>query len=284
MIKNNYHTHSKYCNHATGEMEDYVLVAINNNFEELGFTDHMPVPDELLVDEKYKSLIYLGQPNKDRMEINNIDNYLSEIEYLKNKYSDKIKIYSGFECEYSLKTADTVKYLLTKVDYLILGMHHFYVDDKLYNTYSSHDMTDEAVILYAKECEKALDTGLFKYIAHPDLFMFRYKNNEGRPFTKACEEATKIITEAAIRNDVYLELNVHEIRYSEAQGLSNWRYPRKEFWEIVAKYPKAKVIIGADAHKPELLVDSNVYKLYALAKELNLKIENKMEIGINGRK
>ena len=86
MLKNNYHTHSKYCNHAIGEMEDYVLVAINNNFEELGFTDHMPVPDELLVDEKYKSLIYLGQPNKDRMEMNNIDNYLSEMGYFIQSY------------------------------------------------------------------------------------------------------------------------------------------------------------------------------------------------------
>lgn len=30
---------------------------------------------------------------------------------------------------------------------------------------------------------------------------------------------------------------------------------------------KTKVIIGADAHKLELLVDSNVYKLQDLAKE-----------------
>ncbi|MBO4694511.1 MAG: histidinol-phosphatase [Clostridia bacterium] len=273
MIKNNYHTHTKYCNHATGEMEDYIKVAIDNNFEELGFSDHMPVPDELLEDEKYKSLIYLGKPYKDRMETEDVERYISELNVLKNKYSNQIKIFIGFECEYSEKIANIVKNLNSISDYLILGMHHFYVGDEIYNTYSSTDMTNERVIQYANECAKALDTGLFKYIAHPDLFMFNYMKNNGRLFTIECEIATRIIVEAAIKNNVYLELNVHEIEYSEKEGINPWRYPRKEFWDIVSEYKEAKVVIGMDAHKPEKLVNENYYKILNLANNCDIKLE-----------
>ena len=157
-------------------------------------------------------------------------------------------------------------------------MHHFYVGNTVYNTYSSTDMTRERVIEYANECAKALDTGLFKYIAHPDLFMFNYKKTEGRPFTKECETATRIIIESTIRNNVFLELNVHEIEYSEAEPITPWRYPRKEFWDIVSEYKDAKVIIGMDAHKPEKLVNENYYKILDFANSCNIKIED--DIGL----
>ena len=278
MIKNNYHTHAKYCNHAEGEIEDYIKVAIDNNFKELGFSDHMPVLNELLVDEKYKNQMYLGRPIKNRMEMEDVQKYIKEVTELKEKYSNKIKIFIGFECEYSEKTAKMVKYLSTITDYLILGMHYFYVGDTLYNTYSCRDMTSERVIQYANECAKALDTGMFKYMAHPDLFMFNYMRENGRVFTKECEMATRIIVESAIKNDVYLELNVHEVEYSEKEGLSIWRYPRKEFWDIVSEYKKAKVIIGMDAHKPENLVNENYYKILDFAKSCNIKLEETIEL------
>lgn len=276
MFKSNYHTHTKYCNHAEGEIEDYIKLAIDNGFEELGFTDHMPTKDELLIDEKYKTLIYLGELFQDRMDFKDVNKYLNDINRLKDKYKDKIKIYVGFECEYSEKTKDIVNYLHQLSDYLILGMHHFYVGDKLYNTYSSRDMNIDSVVLYAKECEKALDMGLFKIIAHPDLFMFNFLKNDGRLFTKECEEATRIIVEAAIRNNVYLELNVHEIKFSKKNGINPWRYPRDEFWEIVSKYKDAKVIVGMDAHSPMQLIDSNVDSILELANKYDIKIEDRI--------
>ena len=44
MIKNNYHTHTRYCGHAKGEVEDYVKQAVKLNMQELGFSDHAPIP------------------------------------------------------------------------------------------------------------------------------------------------------------------------------------------------------------------------------------------------
>ena len=43
-MKTNYHSHTSRCFHATGEDEQYVLEAIKNNYDVIGFSDHMPVP------------------------------------------------------------------------------------------------------------------------------------------------------------------------------------------------------------------------------------------------
>ena len=43
-MKANYHTHSKYCGHASGEVEEYVKVAIERGIETLGFSCHVPYP------------------------------------------------------------------------------------------------------------------------------------------------------------------------------------------------------------------------------------------------
>ena len=38
----NYHTHTWRCNHATGQEEEYVLTAVEQGFQILGFSDHAP--------------------------------------------------------------------------------------------------------------------------------------------------------------------------------------------------------------------------------------------------
>ena len=35
-----YHSHNRRCGHATGEIEDYVKVAIEKNLKEIGISDH----------------------------------------------------------------------------------------------------------------------------------------------------------------------------------------------------------------------------------------------------
>ena len=38
----NYHSHTKRCEHAIGEDEEYVKAAIANGFQVMGFSDHAP--------------------------------------------------------------------------------------------------------------------------------------------------------------------------------------------------------------------------------------------------
>lgn len=41
---NNYHTHTYRCGHGYGNEEDMVKAAINLNMQELGFSEHVPLP------------------------------------------------------------------------------------------------------------------------------------------------------------------------------------------------------------------------------------------------
>lgn len=86
----NYHTHTYRCGHAQTDMkdEDYVNEFIKKGFKKIAFTDHCP---EKNVIDKRKNM---------RMKYSEISEYLDSINYLKNKYKDKIEIENGFEVEY----------------------------------------------------------------------------------------------------------------------------------------------------------------------------------------
>ena len=43
----NYHTHTRWCKHATGEIEDYIEAAIGAGLKELAITGHVPHKDNL---------------------------------------------------------------------------------------------------------------------------------------------------------------------------------------------------------------------------------------------
>ena len=132
----NYHTHCNMCGHAGGTVEDYIVAAIDNQFEILGMSDHMPYPDR-----------EFGA----RMPYSDKDIYLDEISRVKSQYDNKIKIYGGFEAEYLPEYNYYYEELLKdeRCDYLIMGQHFFidrngelqYVYDikNTENTYSNTD-------------------------------------------------------------------------------------------------------------------------------------------------
>ena len=85
----NYHTHTKYCHHATDEMEDYVKNAIEGGMHYLGFSEHSPFrfPDG------YETTYH-------RIFIKDVPEYLKEANRLREAYKDKIDIKIGYEMEY----------------------------------------------------------------------------------------------------------------------------------------------------------------------------------------
>ena len=119
-MKANYHTHTARCGHATGTDEDYVLAAIEQGFDELGFSDHVPWPYQ----DGYT------HPSV-RMRVDQMPGYLNSVRALAAQYKDKIHILTGFECEYF---PDYMNWLAdmraeNHLDYLILG-NHFDHDDE----------------------------------------------------------------------------------------------------------------------------------------------------------
>lgn len=235
MIDYCYHTHTYRCGHAQGSEEEYVLSAIKNGYKVLGFADHVYITG-------------YGQPSE-RGSLKELDAYAKTVLALKEKYKGKIEIYLGFECEFAPYFVDFYKSLLTEkhFDFLILGQHtHFSSPTEgryIYHT----DNPEEELDIYTNDTLEGMKSGLFTYLAHPDLFIRLFK--EVTPHVKEC---FRKICEASIKYDMPLELNLGGVRWPEGTKPGYICYPCEELYKIAKEY-NCKVIIGVDAHNPENL-------------------------------
>ncbi|NVM55738.1 MAG: histidinol-phosphatase HisJ family protein [Candidatus Helarchaeota archaeon] len=229
-----YHIHTKLCNHATGEMEEYVQAAISKSLDEMGFADHFPMvylPKSLPL-ENYS------------MKLEELPLYIQSVKNLQEKYPDII-IRLGIEADYYEGKEKEIEELLKKVqfDYIYGSVHvvdDWVIDDDRYRKkYQEYDL----FILnqkYFSNLKKAIQSGLYDVIAHFDL----PKKYGDRP-KKSIEEFINEIIEALAKRKVCVELNT-----------SGFRKPAKE------QYPSSNILqscyendiqvtIGSDSHKPE---------------------------------
>lgn len=252
----NYHTHTPLCGHAIGNhTSEYADAAFEQGIEILGFSDHAPFPDH-----------DFGC----RMLYETLPIYFEQVEEQMEKYAGRMKILKGLEIEYLPEYAkgnNYYEYLLTKsnCDYLLLGEHFFKTGfDETVNMY---DITEQEYVLdYAKCCAKAMQTGYFNIVAHPDLFgVTPFRWNE------TFERATDIIIDAAVKTDTILELNANGFRRGMKNhgGEERLLYPLDPFWEKV-KDAKVRVVIGSDSHNPAEIIDGAIEKAEEYLKKLNI--------------
>ena len=174
--------------HATGTDEDYVKAAIEAGFEEIGFSDHSPWP------------FSAGYVSSMRMGAEELEYYTLSVIALREKYKDKIRIRLGLECEYfdgyiPWLCAACEKY---GIEYLLLGNH--FTPDEEHGIYNGRIKTPKQLEAYKNHVLRALDSGLFLYLAHPDIFMRTYGE-----FDFDCAEASREIIKKAIETDTPLE-------------------------------------------------------------------------------
>ncbi|MDH6366162.1 MULTISPECIES: histidinol-phosphatase [unclassified Breznakia] len=242
MTKNNYHTHTERCKHASGSDEAFVLSAIKAGIQELGFSDHTPW--------NYAPSTYKG--SNIRMFLDEFAGYKQSILALKEKYKDQISIKLGLEVEYFPKFMDWFIDFIKKeeIDYVILG-NHFHGDDEK-GPYYGHVCDDDAMLeLYKQDTIKALKTGIYSYLAHPDLFMRGRKHFDA--FTK---KISREICEACKEMDIPLEYNLAGAEVSHITHQQ--QYPHPDFWQIAAEVGN-KAIIGFDAHNNRQLENEYYY-------------------------
>ena len=249
-LKRNYHMHTELCGHATGSIYDNIMSAIKFGYEEIGFSEHAPLPLEAFNEVDMKRLYAYENISLDDMK----NKYIDEI----NKYKNlPIKIRIGLETEYLPTYKSWYENLYRSVEYLILGVHFFEADGLLIDTYDASEMTDNNILAYANTISNALDTHMFKILAHPDLYLY---SQDG--FSETSKIAADIIVDAAIRNNVILEINCN----------GKGKYPRRDFFEYI-KNRNARFIIGVDSHAPERLSGGHIENAIKLASDLNLKLE-----------
>jgi histidinol-phosphatase (PHP family) len=251
----NYHTHTYRCGHAEGDISDYVNEASKAGVEKLGFTEHTPLPDGFGFDV--------------RMDISEMNDYLTKIDKARLDYPN-IKIYKGLECEYLDKYNNYFKEELLekwKIEYLICGIHFFPVENEIMFAHRTK-MGKKGLKAYTETLIKAIESGIFTFFAHPDLFGIFY--NEWDSETKAC---SKEIFQAAEDCNAVLEINALGWSKEKINTINGTRcvYPLDDFWELASDY-KISVVVNSDAHTPKGIVDGIKSGLeYAKKYNLNLK-------------
>ncbi|MBU1019872.1 MAG: histidinol-phosphatase [Firmicutes bacterium] len=260
-MKRNYHTHHHLCGHATGSAEDYVKEAIKQRFDILGFSDHAPN--------------YRVNDFGVRMKEAELAEYLKDIEKTKAKYSNKIKIYTGLEVEYFDDHEEYYQNYHEILDYMIHGQHYISMTDSMNDLISGFALTKpEQILKYAEYLEKAMTSGHFAMLAHPDLYMCGYKN-----FDETAKIVAHRICKMASELNVILEFNANGYRrgISKTPQGETQPYPRMEFWEIAKSY-NCLTLLNSDCHSPEILYDRVVKKAEDVYLSLSLNDAGKLPI------
>ena len=244
----NYHTHTYRCGHASPASErEYVEKAISSGIKILGFSDHTPYPGT----ENFP-----GRPGI-RLDISELDGYCRTVLDLRDEYRDDIEIHLGLEVEYypALFSGLMDQLRSRPIEYMLLGQHFTNnQNDGVHCGFPGEGILPK----YTEQLICGLDTGMFTYVAHPDIV-----NHECDP--EEYEMCMRRICRKANEFSLPLEINM--------LGLGTGRpYPYRRFWEIAAS-EGCKAIIGCDAHKPEdvfhqELIDS----ARALVSELGIEL------------
>ncbi len=246
-MKHIFHIHTNRCKHASEEAdEEYVKTALALGGGKISFTDHSPFP---------------GNPFGNRMNIEQLPEYIDSLKILQEKYQDKIKIEIGLEVEFLPSMIPFDKELHEKgLAPLIIGQHFYqhtdgaysFNDDKEFNKENEHLGCCKAII-------EGIKTGLFSVVAHPDRIFRRCKK-----WTQEMADISKELISTAAQNGVTLEKNMAS--YETLLEKSNYIYWRKEFWDLVDDYNQAsenpvKTIVGLDAHSTADIMQRAKYEM-----------------------
>ena len=252
----NYHTHTILCNHAWGTCEEYIKRAIDSGIKYMGFSEHVPFifPD--------------GSESFYRLHTAEVEVYFFELYRLREKYKDQIEIKIGFEMEYHPIYFDEMLSCAKRygAEYLILGQH--FINQKAGNgdglyvllKNCSYDDLSE----YVNCIVNGIKSGVFSYVAHPDIFNYIGENEfYNKQMTKLCV--------ASREYNIPLEINFLGIRERRA-------YPDRRFWEIAGE-ERCPVIFGFDAHDKNSACDlKSLETAKLLVREYNLKYIGKPRI------
>lgn len=223
-MKVNYHSHTWRCKHADGTEREMVEKAIERGIQILGFSDHGP---QIFPGDYYSNF---------RMRPEELGDYVNTILNLRREYSDKIQIHLGLEMEYyPNRIKDTVAFLKDyPIEYMLLGQHYLGDEEGEENVGIPTD-SREYLRRYCFQVAQGMNSGLFTYVAHPDMVNFIGDEGFYRQQMRAlCKEA----------NSCGLPLEVNLLGVGAKR-----QYPNEIFWQEAAQ-ENCRVVIGRDAHSP----------------------------------
>ncbi len=224
-----YHMHTPLCHHATGNPVDYARVAIERGLDEIGFADHNPMPEQF---------------DDWRMSLTDLPRYFDLVAEARGKFP-QLTIRLGLECDFIAGHESWIEKLagMAEWDFLIGSVHYlpggFEVDHPRHMSRHMSGEREELWASYWKTYERAIRSGLFDFVAHPDLpkkFGFRPEGDLRRFY----EPAVRALAETGMA----FEINTAGLRKDCRE-----MYPAREFLQM-AHEAGVPLTINSDAHAP----------------------------------
>lgn len=224
-----YHIHTRRCGHATGTAGEYVEAAKAAGLTEIGFSEHLPMP---------------GRDDRSlTMPAEELPVYVEEVLALREEHPE-ISIKLGIEADYfpgyEERLAGTLK--IYPFDY-VLGSVHFigdwgFDDSRNMKEWRRRDL-GEVFNAYYELVAKAVGSGLFDVLAHPDLVKkFAFLPAEDQSANH------KMIAGALAKHGTAVEISSAGLRKPIGEI-----YPSASFLrELCAA--GVRFTFGSDAHRP----------------------------------
>lgn len=243
-----WHTHSELCHHAKGTIEDYVREAIELQLTTIGACDHFPY-------EFLKNIERI--PYKEyAITIDEIDQYLTTVEMLREKYKNQINIRIGFEIDFFENQEAALNKHLNKIksrlDYILGSVHTLdfqddkgawgFDDSRFKKDYEFYG-ADRVYTQYFKTLRKMLNSEQFDLdiVGHFDL----PKKFNDFPTNKELIFNEVMKTLELIKNKgIVMEINTGGLRKDVKE-----QYPSEEIINKMLDLD-IQILLGSDAHKP----------------------------------
>ena len=248
----NYHTHTVFCD-GENTPEEIVACAIDAGFEAIGFSGHGYTDFDL-------SYCVKDTPA-----------YIAEINRLKEKYKDKIQVYTGIE-EDMFSPVNRNDF-----DYIIGSSHYFCVDGKYYTIDSNYDGFKKCLEVFEYDAIALAETYYSSFcdyitkrkpdiVGHFDLIT-KFDEIDTQMFLNNpvySEIAKKYILQAA-KSDVIFEVNTGAI----SRGYRKTPYPDENLLYQMKKCG-AKLILSSDSHSIKTL-DFNFKETKKLLRDIGFE-------------
>ena len=232
------HVHTKLCHHARGEMEEYVLAAINKGLRKLIFLEHLEVGIN------YFESTWLTEDD--------FKYYHEEGKRLQEKYQDRIEIGLGIEVGYNPNYLEEIERRLALYTWDRIGIsYHFLETDSAHLNMVSRKQVNidaldqlgvqEVVTKYYENLKDAVEKVPGQVLCHIDAVLRHHPNVEINP--KHLSLIDELLDSAALKN-MSLEVNTSNYRIKNEPSPS---------LDILRKAIKKNIplVAGSDAHRPE---------------------------------
>jgi histidinol-phosphatase (PHP family) len=246
LFKHNFHTHTTYSD-GKAEPEEYIKAAIEKGLRSLGFSEHAPLPFE---------------NNFSVKDVHQLNQYVTEIRGLKEKYKEQLNIYAALEADYIPGVSLGFKLLKDNfnLDYIIGSVHLVkHPDDRMWfidgpdrevwkngleGLFNNNIRT--AVTAYFHQVMGMIASQKPEVIGHIDKIMMHNRNDFFTEDEKWYRDLVSQCLEVAKQHNCIIEINTRGLYMKRYHSF----FPGPGIMKEMAKL-QIPVTISSDAHKPD---------------------------------